>query len=156
MYDVQDNRTIFPIDYALKGWYDDVASYAIALEPLLSLHFGTTKMLSGGSPWARAPLLASYCTPAFHLLFTYWPPTGPDQLPLNSAGPGCADMTMWEDRNAKRFAEDAPLDRFDGRECGMTFLTTGKTILIQRCSQFLCQCQVCIHADRPFLHPQGH
>lgn len=48
-YHYRDNATIFPLDYWSKGWFEDVASYAEALDPVLTKYFGTTKLISGES-----------------------------------------------------------------------------------------------------------
>ena len=46
-YHYKDNATLFPPDYWREGWFDDVASYAEALAPVLNEHFHTTKLFSG-------------------------------------------------------------------------------------------------------------
>ena len=48
-FTIRDNATIFHPDYSKNGWFEDLAMYANALSPILTEHFGTTKLVSGGS-----------------------------------------------------------------------------------------------------------
>ena len=105
-YHYRDNVTLFPSDYWRNGWFEDVAAYAKALTPILTEHFGTTKLIAGGCESTGG--LRFLDKSMFNKMLLCPPPL----YHLSHAGPACANMLLWRDAQAKRFGAAEPLGQF--------------------------------------------